>query len=99
MNFKFHSGELFDRLCETDGLSEKRAANIAKQIVDAIAFMHSKNICHLDLKPDNILFEDKTDASPIKVIDFGMAQVARRWQKLKQMTGTPHYTRGAIWLL
>ena len=85
-------GELFDRICEEDGFSEAKAAKIARQILDAISFMHRQNICHLDLKPDNILFETEDENSNIKVIDFGMAQVVPRLKKLKQVVGTPYYT-------
>lgn len=37
--------------------------------------MHSHNICHRDLKPDNVLVEDLNalDQPQIKVADFGFA--------------------------
>ncbi len=42
----------------------------AKDIANGLAFMHARNIAHLDLKPQNILFDDKDNAV---LIDFGMA--------------------------
>lgn len=38
------------------------------QIVDAVRYLHLKNIYHRDLKLENILFDYKKD---IKIIDFG----------------------------
>ena len=33
----------------------------------ALRHMHSHGVCHLDLKPDNILFVDDSPAAPVKV--------------------------------
>ena len=38
----------------------------------ALEFLHSKNISHRDLKPDNILLDEKYN---IKICDFGEAKV------------------------
>ena len=81
-------GELFARICEKESFSEREAAKILKQILEALEHMHDKNILHLDLKPDNILFVNDSDESPIKLIDFGMARVVPRLAKLKDRVGT-----------
>ncbi|MGM0502098.1 MAG: protein kinase domain-containing protein, partial [Bacillota bacterium] len=39
-------------------------------ILDAIEFMHSLNICHGDIKPDNILLGDE-----VKITDFGTSRL------------------------
>lgn len=41
------------------------------QIASAIQYMHFKNLAHLDLKPENIMVNDKYD---IMLSDFGSAQ-------------------------
>eukprot|EP00484_Ammonia_sp_Unknown_P018837 CAMPEP_0197049350 /NCGR_PEP_ID=MMETSP1384-20130603/24512_1 /TAXON_ID=29189 /ORGANISM="Ammonia sp." /LENGTH=829 /DNA_ID=CAMNT_0042481615 /DNA_START=70 /DNA_END=2559 /DNA_ORIENTATION=- len=84
-------GELFARICEKESFTEKEAVTILKQILEALDHMHDRNILHLDLKPDNILFVDKSENSPIKLIDFGMARVVPRLAKLKDRVGTPNY--------
>jgi len=89
-------GELFDRIAEyaKKGLAynEKLAANILKQVLSALAFMHSHNICHCDLKPSNILFSTKNKDAQVKVIDFGYAQRLPKWRRyLHQRCGTVHY--------
>ena len=84
-------GELFARICEKESFSEREAARILKQILEALDHMHDKNILHLDLKPDNILFADKSDDAPIKLTDFGMARVVPKLAKLKDRVGTRMY--------
>ena len=47
-----------------------RIQSIAKQILTALEFIHSKGVIHCDLKPENILFKSYA-ACDIRVIDFG----------------------------
>ena len=55
---------------ENGGFSEKHAQVIFKKIVEAIKFCHNKGICHLDIKPANIVFDKNFE--PV-IIDFGYA--------------------------
>jgi len=50
----------------------KTIQNIFKQILEGLEFSHSKNICHRDLKPDNILIDNEGN---IKICDFGSAKI------------------------
>ncbi len=45
-----------------------------KGILEAINYCHKNMICHRDLKPGNILINDKNE---IKIIDFGLADIVR----------------------
>jgi serine/threonine protein kinase len=56
-----------------------RALEIAAQVADALSATRGAGITHRDLKPDNILVEVREDGSDlVKVLDFGIAQVAPR---------------------
>lgn len=44
---------------------------IMKQLFMGLEFMHSKGICHRDLKPDNVLLTDEFD---VRICDFGSAK-------------------------
>lgn len=50
-------------------LKENESINIFSQTVDAIAYIHRRNIIHGDLKPSNILIKEDV----VKVVDFGTA--------------------------
>lgn len=50
---------------------EPLLAKLFKQMVDAMAFMHSRGYAHRDLKPGNILLNREMTVA--KVCDFGMA--------------------------
>eukprot|EP00494_Astrolonche_serrata_P027128 UN27391 len=82
-------GELYDRIVERHRYHEKDSKLILKQMLEAIAYLHSERIVHCDLKPDNFLFDSKNN---LKVIDFGMSKRLPRMKFLHDLVGTPYYT-------
>ena len=89
------SGELFKRIVAKQRYSEADASQVIKELLSALDYMHSPDngrIVHCDLKPDNILFLDKSDKSPVKIIDFGMSKVLAPLETLDVLCGTPYYT-------
>ena len=52
-------------------LPEDDAVRYTRQVADALAFVHSKRMMHLDVKPANILLDDNDNAV---LIDFGLAK-------------------------
>ena len=54
-------------------MSEGVVALISQQILAAVACCHSQRVIHRDIKPDNILFVNRSRESPLKLIDFGLA--------------------------
>ncbi|TRZ14803.1 hypothetical protein HGM15179_012298 [Zosterops borbonicus] len=62
-------GELFDYIISKDHLSEEEARVFFRQIVSAIAYVHSQGYAHRDLKPENLLIDEEHN---LKLIDFGL---------------------------
>ncbi len=58
------------------------------EILDALSYVHKKQIFHRDLKPDNIMLTYKGDN--VKIIDFGLATADDLPDNLKR-AGTPKY--------
>ena len=69
-------------------LDEFECRTIFKQLVEAVAYLHQLNICHRDLKLDNVLIDDQKN---VKLIDFGFSVVCGSDQRLGLFCGTPHY--------
>lgn len=56
---RIDGGELFDRVIGDDFiLTEKSCTVFVRQICEGIAFIHSKNVLHLDLKVNNFIVAD-----------------------------------------
>ncbi|CAD8175812.1 unnamed protein product [Paramecium octaurelia] len=84
-------GELFDKLASEKNFTEKKAAEIMKQVLSAVTYCHERKIIHRDLKLENILLETKSANSNIKVIDFGTSRKVQEDEKLKLKIGTLYY--------
>ncbi len=78
---------------ESGPLPMARAANIARQIAEALAAAHGSGVVHRDLKPDNVQVVPSPAGDIIKVLDFGLAKVAgtSRFTRKGMVFGTPHY--------
>jgi serine/threonine-protein kinase len=69
------SGERIDDYCDARGLSIDERVELFRVVCDAVQFAHRALVVHRDLKPGNILVEDR-DGTPIpKLLDFGIAKV------------------------
>ncbi|XP_036610434.1 death-associated protein kinase 2-like [Trichosurus vulpecula] len=85
-------GEFFDFVAEKESLSEPEASDFLLQLLDGLVYMHSLNICHFDLKPENIMLQQKDVIKPkIKIIGFGMAQKIEKNMYLNSRCGLPEY--------
>ncbi|KAJ1521043.1 hypothetical protein ONE63_002754 [Megalurothrips usitatus] len=62
-------GELFDHIVDKNRLNEKESRAAFRQILSAVAYLHSKGFVHRDLKPENVLLDKDLN---MKLIDFGL---------------------------
>ena len=63
-------GDLYTR----DPYTEGEAAKIVNSILSAIAYLHSNNMIHRDVKYENVMFVSKRPDADVKLIDFGLSK-------------------------
>ncbi|XP_015231666.1 PREDICTED: maternal embryonic leucine zipper kinase [Cyprinodon variegatus] len=83
-------GELFDYIVAKDRLSEQETRVFFRQIVSAMAYVHSQGYAHRDLKPENLLIDEDHN---LKLIDFGLCAKPKGGLGYELMTccGSPAY--------
>ena len=67
----------------------ERVLEILAMVADALAYAHSNEVVHRDIKPDNIIL---LDGGRVKVADFGIARVMSASEtQTGVLLGTPSY--------
>ncbi|XP_032427404.1 obscurin isoform X9 [Xiphophorus hellerii] len=86
---------LLDHLLMRGSVSEKEVQFYVQQILEGVCHIHSMNIMHLDIKPENILmvYPPKDE---IKICDFGFCQEIDTSRHQYSMLGTPEFVAPEI---
>ena len=86
----FESDNLKYALWNTPERIVKHEFKILRQVADALSFVHGQGVVHKDIKPENVLVNQKQEA---RLIDFSLAQTKmdRMLQFSKRVEGTPLY--------
>ncbi|KAM3356579.1 phosphoenolpyruvate carboxylase kinase 1 [Capsicum galapagoense] len=82
------SSDLFQRLESRGVFTESDALAVMVPLMEAIAHCHKLSIAHRDIKPDNILFNDR---NVLKLADFGSAHCFHNGELMNGVVGTPFY--------
>ncbi|HYO87203.1 MAG TPA: serine/threonine-protein kinase [Candidatus Limnocylindrales bacterium] len=72
------------------GLTRSRTLQIARNLTDALGYAHERGMAHRDVKPGNVLINEKGLAI---LTDFGIARLAQTTRLTQEgtSTGTPAY--------
>jgi len=84
-------GQSLASVLATRQLAWPRAAEIARQIAEALGAAHDQGVIHRDVKPANVLLSERLD--DVTLVDFGVAlsDLAPALTSTGDMLGTPHY--------
>ena len=84
-------GTVWDRFCAT-GISRASSCAIALATCAGLGHAHSRGVLHLDVKPDNLMFDEH---HVLKITDFGLAAILDDGRPdcagSGSITGTPAY--------
>ncbi|KAL0013297.1 hypothetical protein SO802_000366 [Lithocarpus litseifolius] len=72
------------------GLGEDLARYFFQQLMSGVYYCHSMDVCHRNLKPENILL-DGSDPPRLKISCFGYSKSYRLHSKPNSAVGTPLY--------
>ncbi|CAG9332435.1 unnamed protein product [Blepharisma stoltei] len=85
-------GDLLSKLCQVGKFSEVETATIIKKLLGALNHLHGMDICHRDIKLDNILLASEDSVSNIKLIDFDFAKrIDNLHLDMNTIVGTLHF--------
>ena len=76
---------------EKGAMSEKAALKVIREISEALDSVHAHGLLHLDIKPANILFDDRGRAV---LIDFGVSKYADSQQDSSTTSSLIGFSRG-----
>jgi serine/threonine protein kinase len=68
-------GELYEHIVARGHLTEYDAARITHDLISGLSALHSCGVLHLDIKPENLLFENNNENALIKITDFGISRI------------------------
>ena len=74
---------MYEHIIRRGHFTEHDAALIIRDLISGLHALHAHGILHLDIKPENILFNSMDDDAKIKITDFGLSKLFTNAQEGK----------------
>ncbi|CAL8260845.1 unnamed protein product [Boreogadus saida] len=85
-------GRLLDYIVSWGSLTEEKVAFYLRDVLEALHYLHSWRIAHLDVKPENLLVEHVSSQPTVKLTDFGDAvQLEPPSSYVHPLLGSPEF--------
>uniref|UniRef100_A0A8C0JAI6 protein kinase C n=1 Tax=Chelonoidis abingdonii TaxID=106734 RepID=A0A8C0JAI6_CHEAB len=86
-------GDMLEMILSSENgrLPEPLAKFLTAQILSALRHLHTRNIVHCDLKPENVLLASDEPYPQVKLCDFGFARIIEESSFRRSVVGTPAY--------
>jgi serine/threonine protein kinase len=81
--------DLIDNYDYTYWSSYQKILKFTKYILEGLQFLHKNKLCHLDIKPENIIVN--TSNNTYKIVDFGFCDKEPFDEFITDFRGTPGY--------
>ncbi|TDH13908.1 hypothetical protein EPR50_G00038310 [Perca flavescens] len=81
--------EVFDWILDQGYYSERDTSNVMRQVLEAVAYLHSLKIVHRNIKLENLVYFNRLKHSKIVISDFQLAKLENGL--IKDPCGTPEY--------
>ncbi|XP_051961106.1 caM kinase-like vesicle-associated protein [Xyrauchen texanus] len=82
-------GDVFDWILDQGNYTERDAANVIRQVLEAVAYIHSLNIVHRNLKLENLMYYRESNHNKVVLRDFYLSRFENG--SITEPCGTPEY--------
>jgi eukaryotic-like serine/threonine-protein kinase len=72
--YEYVPGKTLRQCLRSGELDDAASVEVGAQVLDALAHAHAKKVLHRDVKPGNVMVEDREELS-VRLLDFGLAQL------------------------
>uniref|UniRef100_A0A8C2YXU8 CaM kinase-like vesicle-associated protein n=1 Tax=Cyclopterus lumpus TaxID=8103 RepID=A0A8C2YXU8_CYCLU len=80
---------VFDWILDQGNYTERDASNVIRQVLEAVAYLHSLNIVHRNLKLENLMYYTENNHNKVVLRDFYLSRFENG--SLTEPCGTPEY--------
>ncbi|HEX5467500.1 MAG TPA: serine/threonine-protein kinase [Gaiellaceae bacterium] len=72
--YEYIPGKTLRQCLRSGELDDAASVEVGAQVLDALAHAHGKRVLHRDVKPGNVMVEER-DPLSVRLLDFGLAQL------------------------